>query len=71
MQQGQVKWFDAKKGFGFLCGPEGKDVFVHYTSIQGDGFRKLQDGQTVRYELVEGEKGLQAKNVTDWDEAAD
>ena len=71
MQQGQVKWFDAKKGFGFIHGPHDKDVFVHYMSIQGDGFRTLTDGQMVQYELVETEKGLQAKDVAACVEAVD
>ncbi|MEX2215325.1 MAG: cold shock domain-containing protein [Phycisphaeraceae bacterium] len=60
---GQVKWFDPKKGFGFIVGPEGKDVFVHFSQIKGDGFRSLKDGEEVEYELVEGEKGLQARDV--------
>ena len=62
--QGQVKWFDPKKGFGFIQGPEGQDVFVHYSQIQGEGFRSLRDGESVEYELVEGEKGFQAREVT-------
>ena len=62
-QRGQVKWFDPKKGFGFIVGPGGKDVFVHYSQIQGDGFRSLKDGETVDYELIEGDKGLQARSV--------
>jgi len=61
--QGQVKWFDPKKGYGFIVGPEGKDVFVHFSQIQGDGFRSLRDGEDVEYELVEGDKGLQARDV--------
>ena len=63
MPQGQVKWFDSKKGFGFIIGPEGKDVFVHFTSIEGDGFRSLKDGEPVDYEQVQGEKGLLAQHV--------
>lgn len=62
-QKGQVKWFDPKKGYGFIMGPEGADVFVHFSQIGGDGFRSLKDGEVVEYELVEGEKGLQAKSV--------
>ncbi len=62
--RGQVKWFDPKKGFGFIVGPNGQDVFVHYSQIEGDGFRSLKDGETVDYELVEGDKGLQAQTVT-------
>lgn len=63
MITGAVKWFDAKKGFGFILSPKGEDVFVHYTSIVGDGFRALRDGEQVEYELVEGAKGLSAKQV--------
>ena len=63
LQRGQVKWFDSKKGYGFIVGPEGQDVFVHYTHIGGDGFRSLKDGETVDYEVVEGDKGLQARAV--------
>ncbi|HWP40478.1 MAG TPA: cold-shock protein [Tepidisphaeraceae bacterium] len=63
MPEGTVKWFDAKKGFGFIVNAEGKDVFVHYTSIEGEGFRSLKDGERVQYEQVQGEKGLLAKNV--------
>ena len=63
MPNGKVKWFDPKKGYGFIIGEAGQDVFVHYTSIQGDGFRALRDGETVDYELVEGDKGFQARNV--------
>jgi CspA family cold shock protein len=62
--RGQVKWFDPKKGYGFVIGPAGQDVFVHYTQIQGDGFRSLKDGEAVEYELVAGEKGWQARAVT-------
>lgn len=61
--QGAVKWFDPKKGYGFISGPEDQDVFVHYSQIQGDGFRSLKDGELVEYELIEGEKGFQAKAV--------
>lgn len=62
--RGQVKWFDPKKGYGFIVGPEGQDVFVHYSQIQGDGFRSLKDGEPVDYELIEGDKGFQARTVT-------
>ena len=61
--QGQVKWFDPKKGFGFLIGPDGQDVFVHYSQIRGEGFRTLADGEVVDYDLVHGQKGFQARNV--------
>lgn len=60
---GEVKWFDPKKGYGFIVGPEGQDVFVHFSQILGDGFRSLKDGEKVDYELVEGDKGLQARDV--------
>lgn len=61
--RGQVKWFDPKKGFGFIYGPSGQDVFVHYTQIEGDGFRSLRDGEMVDYELKQGDKGWQASTV--------
>jgi len=64
MVTGTVKWFDSKKGFGFIQGTEdGKDIFVHYTSIEGEGFRSLKDGESVEFELVNSEKGLQAHHV--------
>ena len=63
MPTGKVKWFDPKKGYGFIIGDEGQDVFVHYTAIIGEGFKALKDGETVDYELTEGAKGFQARNV--------
>ena len=60
---GKVKWFDVKKGFGFLERDDSEDIFVHYRSIQGDGFKKLDEGQEVDFEIEEGDKGLQAVNV--------
>ncbi|HET6247833.1 MAG TPA: cold-shock protein [Tepidisphaeraceae bacterium] len=63
MTSGQVKWFDSKKGFGFIVGPQGQDVFVHFSSIEGDGFRSLKDGEAVEYEMVQGDKGLSAQKV--------
>ncbi len=63
MLSGQVKWFDPKKGFGFIVGPEGRDVFVHFSVIEGDGFRTLKDGEWVEYELAKGTKGLSAQQV--------
>lgn len=64
MPNGVVKWFDAKKGFGFITTSEGqKDIFVHYSSIEGEGFRSLKDGDEVEFEQVESDKGLQASNV--------
>ncbi len=64
MPTGKVKWFDPKKGYGFIVGEQGQDVFVHYTSIIGEGFRALKDGEVVDYELAKGEKGFQARNVS-------
>ena len=64
MARASVKWFDTKKGFGFAVNAEGKDVFVHYSSIDGEGFRSLKDGQAIDYEEVDSEKGLAARNVT-------
>lgn len=63
MATGTVKWFDSKKGFGFVVNPDGKDVFVHFTSIVGDGFRALKEGEQVEYEEVAGNKGLSAQQV--------
>jgi len=63
MTQGTVKWFDTKKGYGFAVNDEGKDVFIHYTSIVGEGFRCLKDGQAVEFEQFDSEKGLSGKNV--------
>ena len=60
---GQVKWFDSKKGYGFITGEDGKDVFVHYSGIVKDGFKALNEKQEVEYELGEGSKGIQAINV--------
>jgi len=64
MPTGLVKWFDVKKGFGFIAGPpDGKDVFVHYSSIESEGFKSLKDGELVEYELIDSEKGPQARRV--------
>lgn len=60
---GTVKWFNAEKGYGFIESDEGGDVFVHFSAIQGDGFKTLDEGQRVKYELVEGNRGPQASNV--------
>ena len=60
---GTVKWFNAKKGYGFISDEEGKDVFVHFSALNMDGFKELKDGERVEFEVVEGEKGPQAANV--------
>lgn len=60
---GTVKWFNAKKGFGFLSDADGNDVFVHFSALQMDGFKVLEDGEQVEFDVVEGEKGPQAANV--------
>ena len=63
--RGKVKWFNDAKGFGFICADgEEKDIFVHHTAIQADGFRSLAEGEEVEFDLVEGEKGPKAENVT-------
>ncbi|MGE0268268.1 MAG: cold-shock protein [Candidatus Omnitrophota bacterium] len=64
MAKGTVKWFHRKKGYGFITSEKGEDVFVHYTTISGDGFKFLEDGEAVEFELEEAEKGLKAKSVT-------
>ncbi|MDA3845442.1 MAG: cold shock domain-containing protein [Vallitaleaceae bacterium] len=63
MQQGSVKWFDAKKGFGFISTDSGDDVFVHFSAISGDGFKSLEEGDSVEFEVTDGPKGPQAANV--------
>ena len=63
MVKGTVKWFDSKKGFGFIQCEDGKDVFVHYTKIEKEGFKTLTEGQTVEFEIVDGDKGIEAKDV--------
>ena len=60
---GTVKWFNGNKGYGFISQEDGPDVFVHYTAIEGDGFRNLMEGQKVEFSVEEGPKGLQAANV--------
>jgi CspA family cold shock protein len=60
---GTVKWFNAEKGFGFITGEDGKDVFAHFSQIQKDGFKTLEEGQEVEFDAVEGQKGLQAENI--------
>ncbi|MGI6112726.1 MAG: cold shock domain-containing protein [Mahellales bacterium] len=63
MEKGKVKWFNVKKGFGFIEREEGDDVFVHYTAIDKDGFKTLEEGQEVEFDIVDGAKGPQAANV--------
>jgi CspA family cold shock protein len=64
MAQGTVKWFNEQKGFGFITADDGQDVFVHHTSINQEGFRNLDEGQRVTFEIVSGPKGPQASNVS-------
>lgn len=64
MQSGKVKWFNDAKGYGFIETNEGKDIFVHYSAIQKEGFKTLAEGQEVSFEVVDGAKGPQAANVT-------
>lgn len=64
METGTVKWFNDAKGFGFIAREKGEDVFVHFSAIVGDGFRTLQEGEKVTFEVVQGPKGLQAANVS-------
>ena len=61
---GTVKWFNGSKGYGFIEREDGPDVFVHFSAIQGDGFRNLEEGQNVEFNVEQGQKGLQASNVT-------
>jgi CspA family cold shock protein len=64
MAKGKVKWFSNQKGYGFITGENGKDVFVHYSAIKGDGYKSLEEGQDVEFEVTQGPKGEQASNVT-------
>ena len=63
MEKGTVKWFNGSKGFGFITREEGDDVFVHYKAIAGDGYKTLEEGQEVEFDVEQGPKGLQATNV--------
>ncbi len=63
MVKGKVKWFSNQKGYGFITPESGKDVFVHFSAIQGDGYKMLEEGQDVEFEIIEGPKGEQAANV--------
>lgn len=64
MINGTVKWFNSEKGFGFITGDDGQDVFVHYSQIQKEGYKTLAEGEPVSYEVTDGPKGPQAENVT-------
>ncbi|MDF2951471.1 MAG: cold-shock DNA-binding domain protein [Anaerocolumna sp.] len=64
MKQGTVKWFNAKKGYGFLSDEAGNDVFVHFSALNMDGFKVLEEGQAVEFDVINGEKGPQAANVS-------
>ena len=61
--QGKVKWFNAEKGFGFITGEDGKDVFAHFSQIQKQGFKSLDENESVTFEVTEGQRGLQASNI--------
>jgi cold shock protein len=61
---GTVKWFNAEKGYGFITGEDGKDVFAHFSQIKSEGYKSLQEGQKVSYEVGQGQKGPQAENIT-------
>jgi CspA family cold shock protein len=63
MATGTVKWFNSEKGFGFITSEDGNDVFVHFSAIQGDGFKSLEEGQSVTFDVEEGARGPQASNV--------
>jgi CspA family cold shock protein len=63
-ETGTVKWFNASKGYGFIQRDQGEDLFVHYSEISGDGYRSLDEGQRVEFTVAQGQKGLQAQNVT-------
>ena len=63
MMTGKVKWFNAEKGFGFIEREDGDDVFVHFSAIQGEGFKTLEEGQSVEFEITQGNRGPQASNV--------
>lgn len=63
MSDGKVKWFNPKKGYGFIATDDGRDIFVHYSSISSEGYKTLSEGEPVTFEIVEGDKGLRAENV--------
>ncbi|MHC4497670.1 MAG: cold-shock protein [Planctomycetota bacterium] len=63
MSEGTVKWFNQRRGYGFISTPDGRDIFVHYSNIAGEGFKTLAEGELVSFDIVEGEKGPRAENV--------
>lgn len=63
MSEGKVKWFNSRKGYGFIASSDGRDVFVHYSNISGQGYKNLDEGDVVTFDIVEGEKGPRAENV--------
>lgn len=63
MRKGTVKWFNAQKGFGFICDEQGNEIFVHFSGLSMDGYKSLDDGQSVTFDVTEGNRGLQAVNV--------
>jgi cold shock protein len=63
MSEGKVKWFNPRKGYGFIATADGRDIFVHYSSISGDGYKSLVEGDPVTFDIVDGDKGLRAENV--------
>jgi CspA family cold shock protein len=63
MSEGKVKWFNTRKGYGFISAPDGTDVFVHYSNISAEGYKTLAEGDAVDFDIVKGEKGLRAENV--------
>ena len=64
MNKGTVKWFNSQKGFGLICGENGEDIFVHFSGLAMDGYKSLEDGQEVTYDIAQGNRGLQAVNVS-------
>jgi len=64
MAEGKVKWFNPRKGYGFIATEDGKDIFVHYANISGEGYKTLSEGDPVTFDIAEGEKGLRAENVS-------
>jgi len=71
MSEGTVKWFNPRKGYGFIATKDGRDVFVHYASISGDGYKTLAEGNPVTFDVVEGEKGPRAENVVNQSPSVD